>query len=365
MLRNSARRHGFTLIELLVVIAIIAVLVAILLPAVQQAREAARRSQCRNNLKQIGIALASYHEAHEGFPAGFYSAHASTSGEAAAVGADPVYWNAAPGWGWSTMLLPYLDQANIYESLTLTQPVWDAAHADAVQTKISTFLCPSSAGDEEAFTVQDEFGDPLVIANRQVRMGRSHYVASHGQESCWGEECGQSGNGHTLCGSIDCDAAGWKTVNVHGHASNVADGPFYRNANTRYRDMTDGPSNIICIGEHSSSLSEKTWVGVVPGAFTHPRFASPANGPDAAATLMLVHSGPSGGELDITGLPIIHPVNFPTFHVGQMYSDHIGGGNVLFADGSVRFIGESIDLYVFAALSSMGENELVETVGAY
>ncbi len=123
--------------------------------------------------------------------------------------------------------------------------------------------------------------------------------------------------------------------------------------------MTDGTSNTVFLGEHSSQLSEKTWVGVVPGAFTHPAFATPENGPDAAATLTLVHAGPSGGELDITGFPIIHPVNFPTFHVGQMYSQHTGGGHVCLGDGSVRFISEYIDLLLWAELSSIGEGEIV------
>ena len=100
-------------------------------------------------------------------------------------------------------------------------------------------------------------------------------------------------------------------------------------------------------------------MGVVPGAFTHPRFRTPENGPDAAATLTLVHAGPSGGELDITGSPIIHPINFPTYHVGQMFSEHAGGGQVCFGDGSVRFIAETVDLYIWAELSSMGEGEVV------
>ena len=92
---------------------------------------------------------------------------------------------------------------------------------------------------------------------------------------------------------------------------------------------------------------------------TSPRFTSPENGPDAAATLMLVHAGPSGGELDINGQPIIHPVNFPTYHVGQMYSEHVGGGHVLLGDGSVRFLSQNISLIMFAELSSMGEGEIL------
>src|SRR5690606_17395554 len=141
--------------------------------------------------------------------------------------------------------------------------------------------------------------------------------------------------------------------------SRVADGPFFRNSRTQFRDITDGTTNTIFLGEHSSTLSEKTCVGVVRGAFTHPRFSTPENGPDATATLMHVHAGPPGGELDITGFPIIHPVNFPTYHVGQMFSEHPGGGQIGLGDGSVRFVSENIDLLLWAELSSMGEGEVI------
>jgi hypothetical protein len=99
-------------------------------------------------------------------------------------------------------------------------------------------------------------------------------------------------------------------------------------------------------------------VGVVPGAFVHPRKTSPENGADAAATLVLVHAGPSGGELDITGFPIIHPVNFPTLYVGQMFSEHVGGGNVGLGDGSVRFVQNDVNLMLWAEYSSIAEGEV-------
>ena len=149
-----------------------------------------------------------------------------------------------------------------------------------------------------------------------------------------------------------------REVEINGDAAKVADGPFYRNSEVTFRRITDGLSKTIFFGEHSGLLSDKTWVGVIPGAFTHPRFTSPENGPDAAATLTLVHAGPSGGELDITGLPIIHPVNFPTYHVGQMYAEHLAGGYVCMGDGSVRLIPNDFDLITFAEMSSMNESEV-------
>ncbi|MEQ9409125.1 MAG: DUF1559 domain-containing protein [Fuerstiella sp.] len=353
--KNRGRSWGFTLIELLVVIAIIGVLVALLLPAVQQAREAARRTQCRNNLKQLGLALHNYHDAHSTFPAGYYSYPTRTGNGPPAANIDPQTWDGAPGWGWSSALLPYMDQANLAASLRGEIPIWDPSVRDLISTKLPMFLCPSASGGDESFTVRDASGSPLLIGGSPLQLGRSHYVASHGQESCWGE-CGAALTGEIFTNIYTSTTT---TITIDGDVSRVADGPFYRNSRTRFRDVTDGTSNSIFLGEHSSRLSEKTWVGVVPGAYTHPRFRSPENGPDAAATLTLVHAGPSGGELDITGFPIIHPVNFPTYHVGQMYSEHTGGGLVCLGDGSVRFISENINLLLFAELSSISEGEVI------
>ena len=352
---DNKNRQGFTLIELLVVIAIIAMLIALLLPAVQQAREAARRSQCRNNLKQLGLALHNYHDAHSTFPAGYYSYGTSDGTGPPSAMIDPTTWDASPGWGWGAMLLPYLDQSPLYNLINTDLACWDSSHTVPVSTTLPVFLCPSSSGGDDPFLVQDQTGAALVINGNQIEFARSHYVASHGQESCWGE-CGSSATGVVF---TNIYTSATTTVTVNGDASRVADGPFFRNSRTRFRDLTDGSSNTIFLGEHSSRLSDKTWVGVVPGAFTHPNFISPENGPDAAATLTLVHAGPSGGELDITGFPIIHPVNFPTFHVGQMFSEHVGGGQVCMGDGSVRFISENINLLTWAELSSMGEGEVI------
>lgn len=350
---------GFTLVELLVVIAIIGILISLLMPAVQQAREAARRTQCTSHLKQLGLALHNYHDSFKRFPAGYdsYPTSDGTGPDWARI--DPLTWDAAPGWGWASKLLPFMEQENLADRIRFDLSIWDPINRQPIQEQLPIFLCPSSAIKVDPFVVMDENREPLMRYGEPIVLGRSHYVASHGQESCWGE-CGSAATGVIFTNIYTSETT---TVEINGNAGAVADGPFFRNSKTRFAHILDGTSNTIFLGEHGSRLSEKTWAGVVPGAYTHPDFHSPENGPDAAATLTLVHSGPSGGELDITGFPIIHPVNFPTYHVGQMFSEHPAGGNILFGDGSVQFVSETIDLILFAELSSMAEGEPIDWSG--
>jgi len=349
-------RSGFTLVELLVVIAIIGILIGMLLPAVQQVREAARSKSCANNLRQLGLAMQNYEGAFGVFPPGFSSTPSRDGTAPAGVHIDSVTWNAAPGWGWAAHLLPFIEGSNIHDQIDFDQPIWAARHSEVVQSQPSVFLCPTSSGDDQPFNVVDDAENPYSLdGSAPIVLGRSHYVASHGQESAWGPEAGADVSGEVFTNIYSSTT---KKININGDVSRVADGPFYRNSKTKISEVKDGTTNSIFLGEHSSRLSDKTWVGVVPGATVHPKFSSPENGPDGAATLVLYHMGPSGGELDITGFPIIHPVNFPTFHVGQMYSEHSGGGNVCMGDGSVHFISETVDLITWAELSSINEGEV-------
>lgn len=353
---KTGPRPAFTLVELLVVVAIVGTLTGMLLPAVQQVREAARRTACSNNLRQLGLALHNHHGTFGHFPSGYLSHPTSTGTVPTGVVIDPSTWDAGPGWGWAAQLLPYVEANPLHDALEFQLPIWETANRESVAIELPMMLCPSASGNIGNVTIVDEAGVGYSPdGGPPLSLGRSNYVASHGQESCWGE-CGAA-----LTGTVFTDIYSSTTteITINGDVSRVADGPFYRNSRTRLRDVTDGTSQTIFLGEHSSRLSDKCWAGVIPGAFVHPRFSSPENGPDAAATLVLVHAGPSGGELDITGFPIVHPVNFPTYHVGQMYSEHPGGGNVVMGDGSVSFVSEAVNLLTFAEMSSMNEGEIV------
>ena len=188
---TSRQKHAFTLIELLVVIAIIGLLIGLVLPAANAARESGRRVRCLNNLHQLGIAMQAYESAHRRLPPGYVSQSTTTPPPATR---DPTTWDAPPGWGWGTHLLPYLDESGLASSVNLDEPVWSERNTEFVRQTVPTFLCPTASGGHEPFVVQDETGAPLSIEGRTVTLGRSHYVANHGQESCWGE-CGANPTG--------------------------------------------------------------------------------------------------------------------------------------------------------------------------
>lgn len=126
-------KRGFTLIELIVVIAIVAILIALILPAVQMARESARRSECRNNLEQVGLVLQNYHGSHNGFPSGYVSNFDSSGNDT------------GPGWGWAAMILPELEQANLQASIDFSLPIESTVNRTARVSQVKMFLCPSDS----------------------------------------------------------------------------------------------------------------------------------------------------------------------------------------------------------------------------
>lgn len=329
------RRAGFTLIELLVVIAIIAILVAILLPAVQQAREAARRSQCRNNLKQIGLALFNYESTHTTFPPAFmgkrgYQASPPAPGYYNLVRPAVPLANDGPAtsfgnWNWSSFVLPYMDQVGAYEALRpgdldsselYTQ--WGNSPANILRKPVETFRCPSDVGDSlnehpvrmisagwpTGYAFQFSGGSwvsTATAANAEGRIAKMNYVVAN--------------NGSN---SPRTDPA-------------VTIGMFWENSYSELRDMTDGPSQVILVGERATN-------------FTPPIAGHQAPG---AATLYAI-GGRSGNQpwgLASAAGSAFRKINCPELAgCNTSYSsNHLGGSLFLFGDGRVTFLSENID----------------------
>src|SRR4051812_14836318 len=149
---RASRPRAFTLIELLVVIAIIGVLIGLLMPAVQAAREAARRMQCVNNLKQIGLALANYETALGLFPSA-YVGDPYAGGSAFGVSYPDENKNGPPGFAWGALILPYMEQTTLHAAINFGLPCWAPANTTAGQIQVAMFLCPSATGGKDGFSL--------------------------------------------------------------------------------------------------------------------------------------------------------------------------------------------------------------------
>ncbi|MGQ0633820.1 MAG: DUF1559 family PulG-like putative transporter [Planctomycetaceae bacterium] len=305
----SSRRRGFTLIELLVVIAIIAVLIALLLPAVQQAREAARRTQCKNNLKQIGLALHNYVDTHGIFP----SASVSPFG-------------ALNDWTWTTMILPFVDQAPLFQSLnpgpvTLTTAGTTATTAPLLQTSLAVYQCPSDIGPSP------NTAKPWASLGG-LTMGKSNYMG--------------------CCGNTRGDGPG-----LIMEPLNLA---FYGyQPPARIRDATDGLSNTFLAGEKGylvkkpdvlspvfptyGKIPVQAAAGVWPGCSHTDTFTALSDLQVDTVSTFLTHFRMQDGGLS-PGILIAGIITgFPN---AAMSSHHVGGAQVALGDGSVRFINENI-----------------------
>jgi prepilin-type N-terminal cleavage/methylation domain-containing protein/prepilin-type processing-associated H-X9-DG protein len=312
-------RRGFTLIELLVVIAIIAVLIALLLPAVQAAREAARRTQCANNLKQIGLALHNYHSVVESFPPGLLSTPNSTTGD-----------NAGPGWGWAAMILPQLEQAAVFNAINFGLPIEAPDNSTARLTKINTFVCPSDASFVSQFTVVDVSTSITTLGAQICDVASSNYVG------CFGKSDPSSLYG----GPNTTDPPPGRD---HG------EGLFFRNRSIRIAEILDGTSQTLAVGEKSQNLARATWTGAVTNAAV-PITELQAEGglsPEGGDALVVAHTGEIDGP------------NSRPAHADQFWSRHPGGAQFTFADGSVRFIKEKRPLPIFQALATRQGGEIV------
>jgi prepilin-type N-terminal cleavage/methylation domain-containing protein/prepilin-type processing-associated H-X9-DG protein len=209
---TSRARPGFTLIELLVVIAIIAVLIGMLLPAVQKTRESASRTTCKNQLKQIGLAMHNYLERHGAFPPGY------------STGLDATGQETGPGWGWATYLLNDVEQDNVARQIRFDLEIGHSANATSRLSRIPLFRCPSDFAPVTFFT-----------ETRSIEVAHSNYVGVFGDNE----------------------------IDTNPGAGN---GILFRNSRIRNTDVTDGLSNTLLVGERSSNLSLATWTGAVLGA---------------------------------------------------------------------------------------------------
>lgn len=302
------RRRAFTLIELLVVVAIFGLLVGLLLPAVQAARETARRSECANHLKQIGLACHSYHDAMSRFPAGYWASSPYVDGQS----------DTTPGWGWAAALLPYLEQQTLRQAIDFRLPIEHPQNAPAVRTSVAIYLCPSDMVAPTAFTVPDAVGQPVVSA------GPSSYAGCVGNDAS--DVAGPSGSG-----------------------------VFYRNSATRMTDLTDGSSVTLLVGERAWANAQGIWAGAVAGGIClRGRYnRCPAGGAAWAPAPMLT----------LAHAHLINAIADADGGLDDFSSLHVEGANFLFADGSVRFIHSVPDDApggaVFQALGTRSGGEVI------
>ncbi len=294
--------RGFTLIELLVVISIIAVLIGLLLPAVQSARDAARKTQCFNNLKQIGLALHNYESTHNVFPPGYISNF------------DMNLNDTGPGWGWSSMLLPQMEQNSLFNSINFQIPIESGVNLTSRFVLINNFFCPSDTVKNLWWSMKRE---PSGVPVQQIcQVAPSNYVGRYG----------------TTDPGID------------------GDGIFFRNSNIGLKMITDGTSNTIAAGERSHRMGESTWVGSVTNSVLYPIDNDGVGYPrtETAPGMILGHAGGRYGP------------GHPSGEVNQFHSLHLGGGVIfLFADAHCAFLKTTMNNKTYKALATRAGGEVI------
>ncbi len=312
---SPPRRVGFTLIELLVVIAIIAVLIALLLPAVQQARESARRTQCKNNMKQLGLALHNYHDTFNTFPMSYTT--------------DGIFAYNGRGRSWMAGILPYIDQAPLYNKIDMNAPLHTTGtpiplpsepNTDVARTSLAAFLCPSDSGNNNG-----KLNGRANLPNDYF--GVTNYKAVAGNNWAWGSFPYTHPTGRNAGSNNGLDAGnGWMCRNNRGSA-----GPFI----TRIRDLTDGTSNVTVVGE------------ALPGRCTHNTWWW-FNHTTATCAVPLNYYFKNTA---------ITTGDWPNNY--SFASQHTGGGHFVMGDGTVKFLSENIDIRLYRNLASIDGNEVL------
>ena len=303
---NKQKQRGFTLVELLVVIAIIGILIALLLPAVQAAREAARRVNCTNNLKQVGLAVHIHHDSLGHLPAG-WSATSTING--------------STGWGWASAILPHMEQA-AFSKDTLDQDLAlnDAGNKVARETVFPGFRCPSDKGKDSS-----EINGMTV--------GTSNYIGVFG--------------GYDPADTTDYTNM-LTLLNAYLSSGQArGNGTFYHNSRVSFRDMRDGTSNTFVVGERatvevpsSTDYYYSTWTGNVGVGGSDPQYLLRFLG--AAIT----SPNPTPDATDL-------------YYQQEFSSPHPGGAQFLLGDGSVRMVNDDVDQDIFRAICTINEGEQV------
>jgi prepilin-type N-terminal cleavage/methylation domain-containing protein/prepilin-type processing-associated H-X9-DG protein len=397
--RGAIYRAGFTLVELLVVIAIIGILIALLLPAVQAAREAARKSQCANNVKQLGLALQNYHSAYKNFPPGVKftpNQYAKPVGTSLTLVQNPQgRGSSESAFGWAAFIFPFVEEnttVDIFKGASPQATVaddvldpkqldydWDkifdrsvnanapldlyrrddsatGAQANAPLTAPSVFQCPS----DTLGSVNCLLNQPNSIDGKNAtppnpfgkdNIGKSNYVGISGTS---GADAGDSNSQYAWYGAQDPKKASLEKKGI-----------FYFNSKTRIKDITDGTSKTFAVGERDGSYFDlyknpngrrgkqaASWVGPSEARYIMQVCANVV----AGATISQSHNAYGTGAYLLNGIDLAATDNNGQNANRGCGSKHSGGANMGMADGSVRFISENIDPATWELLGGIEDN---------
>jgi prepilin-type N-terminal cleavage/methylation domain-containing protein/prepilin-type processing-associated H-X9-DG protein len=344
MISSRKTRGAFTLIELLVVIAIIAVLIGLLVPAVQKVREAANRMSCQNNLKNLGLAMMNYHDTNKFFPASAYTTGAPAQGNPSGT-----------FHSWRSFTLDYIEQGSIGKLYNPNLNWFDNANLPAVSTTVKTYLCPSTPSRTQLASVTKSFGATSVTLN-SANFGPTDYDTQNTFKV--GQYCGVFG------------------IATTAEAGDRINSVMIKDSPTTIAMVLDGTSNTGLIWE--CSARPDLWLnGKKIGTACNEQGFCWADSDGPFSTDMC---NPNATAADYTKLTLpcnaganvfwkkndVNPANLTKFSAhsnasndNEVFSFHTGGTNVCFADGSVRFINQNLDVKTFAAIVTAHGGEIV------